>query len=210
MGGDDSVNDFVEEFISYLNLIHRLSVSENAGKTQNMVQCIVNHIRYKYMRKDEIVKLGMEMLQVDNLINIFRTRFGENLIYRKTVREDLPDPYLPSNTVLALVESALTHGLVSKEGDWRLNVDIDENEYGLLVRVSDNGVGLTSPMAVSSVSGAERKNNIAAVNLRLKEYFANQNLEHASGPEFRNMEPVNISCSGMYNKVTILLPHSGF
>ena len=210
MGGDDSVNDFVEEFISYLNLVHRLSISENAGKTQSMVQCIVNHIRYKYMRKDEIVKLRTELLQVDNLINIFRTRFGENLAYRKTAREDLPDPYLPSNTVLALVESALVHGLIPKEGDWRLNVDIDENEHGLQILVADNGVGLISSMAASSAGGLERRNNIEAVNLRLKEHFADQGPEPISAPGSGDMEPVNVSCSGMYNKVTIHLPHYGF
>jgi LytS/YehU family sensor histidine kinase len=200
------VNTFIEEFISYLNLIHRLSVGENAGKTQNMVQCIDNYIRYKYLRQDEIVKLRKEILQVDNLINIFRTRFGENLAYRKIFREDLPDPYIPSNTVLALVESALVHGLIPKEGDWRLNIDIDENEHGLLIQVADNGVGLASSETAPSGSVPERRNVIAAVNSRLKEYFTNS----GSDPELGGAEPVNISCSGMYNKVIILLPHSVF
>jgi LytS/YehU family sensor histidine kinase len=201
MRGGDPLDALIEEFISNLNLIHRLSVSENAGKTQKMVQCIDNHIRYKYLRKDEIVKLRTEMLQVDNLINIFRTRFGENLAYEKKVREDIPDPYLPSNTVLALAESALIHGLVPKEGDWRLNIEIDEHEHGLLIRVADNGVGLAPSIMDPSCSCIERKNEIAAVNARLKEYFTN--------PESGDMEPVSISCSGMYNKVTILLPRSG-
>ncbi len=204
------MNSFFEEFISYLNLIHRLSVSENAGKTQNMVQCIDNRIRYKYLRMDEIVKLRTEMLQVDNLINIFRTRFGENLAYVKSVREDLPDIYLPSNTVLALVESALIHGLVPKEGDWRLTVDIDENEERMLIQVADNGVSLASSIIDPSGNVQERKNSISAVNSRLKEYFTNSGADSAYGPKNPDMEPVNISCSGMYNKVTILLPNSGF
>lgn len=204
------MNAFVEEYISYLNLIHRLSVSENAGKTQSMVQCIDNHIRYKYLRKDEIVKLRLEMFQADNLINIFRTRFGENLAYRKTVREDLPDPYIPSNTILALVESALVHGLIPKEGDWRLNIDIDENEHGLQIQIADNGVGLASSTAGYSGSGLERRNSIAAVNARLKVYFGSQNLASIPETKVPDIEPVNITCSSMYNKVIILLPHSGF
>lgn len=209
MGRCCMVNAFVEEYIGYLNLIHRLSVSENAVKTQNIVQCIVNHIRYKYTRENEIVKLGTEMLQVDNLISIFRSRFGENLAYRKTTGEDMQDPYLPSNTVLALVESSLVHGLIPKEGNWRLNIDIDENEQGLRIQVADNGVGLASSMADPSGGGAERRNDIAAVNSRLRDYFTNPGLDPA-GPRIGGVEPVSISCSGTYNKVIIYIPRSGF
>ena len=207
-GGIDTMSAFIEEFISYLNLIHRLSVSENAQKTQNMVQCIDRHIRYKYLRVNEIVKLRTEMLQVDNLINIFRTRFGDNLEYGKSTMDRLPDPYLPANTVLALVESALIHGLTSKEGDWRLNIDIDRNEHGLLIHITDNGIGPASTVTFSS-AGSERKEVIAAVNLRLKDYFSNPVSGSVFESQYGNTEPVNISSSGKCNKVTIHLPHSG-
>lgn len=187
------MDSVMEELISYLNLIYRLSVIENADKTQGMVQCIVNHIRYKYMRKEEVVRLKTEMLQVDNLIHIFRARFGDNLAYSKTVREDLTDIYLPSNTVLKLAESALFRGLIHKDGDWKLNIDVDENEQGLFIRVADNGVGLAAKAPPGSVS--ERRDDIEAAEAILKGYFT-------------GMQPVNISCSGTYNRVTILIPRS--
>lgn len=198
------MNAFAEEFISYLNLIHRLSVGENAGKTQNMVQCIVNQIRYKYMRKDEIVRLSMELSQVDNLIGIFRARFGENLSYGKNVRDSLPDPYLPSNTVLSLVESALVLGLIPKEGDWRLNIDMDETDQGLRIRITDNGIGLVPSRTDPAESGSERRSVIAAVNSRLKEYYA----DFRPDPPEEEREPVTFSFSGSGNRTTILIPRS--
>lgn len=200
--------DMVEEFVSFLNLIHRLSVRENAGQTQNMIQCIVDHVRYKYLGQGEIVKLETEMAQVDNLIRIFRARYGENLIYQKVLSDGLPGPYLPSNTLLALVENELVYGLVPKEGDWRLSIDLDKAEEGLLIRITDNGLGLAASAAAPPDGASERRNGIAAVNARLKDFLLSQNPCPPAEPGFAGREPVAVSCSGKQNRIHILLPCS--
>jgi hypothetical protein len=94
---------------------------------------------------------------------------------------------------LKLAESALFRGLIHKDGDWKLNIDVDENEHGLFIQVSDNGVGLATKAPPGS--GPERRDDIEAAETILKGYFT-------------GMQPVNILCSGMYNRVTILIPRS--
>jgi len=188
------MDSFIEEFLSYLNLIYRLSISENSKKTQSMIQCIVNHVQYKFVRNNEIVTLKMELQQVDNLIEIFRARFGENLVFEKTIREGFSELYLPSNTVLALVESALVCGLVPKEGDWKLSIEMMENDQELQILMLDNGIGF-SPSKPDSVGlAAARTGSIAAVNSKLKDYFDCS-------------EPVDMSSSEKsYNRVVITIP----
>ena len=133
--------DFIEDFLGYMNLIHHISANENAKNTQKMIQLIVNHIKYKYIRKDEIVMLKEELLQIDNLIGIFKARFGSGLQVTDTIKDEYDSLYLPNYSIAAFVENALYHGLIPLDGEWRLSLSIEESEKDVKIQIIDNGIG---------------------------------------------------------------------
>lgn len=136
--------DFIEDFLGYLNLIHHISANENAKDTQKMIQYIVNHIKYKFIRKDEIVMLKEELLQIDNLIWIFKARFGTNLQVTNNIKDEYYSFYIPNYIIVAFVENALFHGLIPKDGEWKITLELEENELDFKIQVMDNGIGFNT------------------------------------------------------------------
>jgi two-component system, sensor histidine kinase YesM len=171
---------FIEEFLGYLNLIHHLSVGENAKRTQNMIQNVVSLTKYKFLRKDEIVKLKEELAYIDILIEIFRVRFGDQLEFLKDIEEETKHIYIPSFTVIAFIENALIHGLIPKEGDWKLKLRIDSDENNILIQIEDNGIGFDTSILDASYHAAEEIDTISSVISRMQAYYPNTGLVSVS------------------------------
>lgn len=190
--------EFIEDFFGYMNLIHHLSVSENAKKTQTMIQQIVNLVKYKFYRKDEIVTLKEELLQTRNLIDIFRARFGENLNYTNTIGDEFLNIYLPNYTLNAFVENALFHGLIPKEGIWKLMLFIEEGEEYFKIQIIDSGIGFDTSILDAAYNLAANSSNdvckITCVKSRFNSYFNNAGHIEIS------------SCKGKGTRVGIKIP----
>lgn len=169
--------DIIEDFLGFMNLIHHLSVSENAKKTQTMIQQIVNLVKYKFYRKDEIVTLKEELLQTDNLIDMFKARFGENLNYTNNIKDEFLNIYLPNYTLNAFVENALFHGLIPKEGIWKIKLDIEEGEEYFQIHITDSGIGFDTSILNLNYNSTDNSSNdvgkISSVKSRLNSYFNN-------------------------------------
>ena len=154
MGGLYLADIFVKEFLDYLNLIHHISAGANDAKSiQNITINIAAIIQYKYFRSGQLATLKEELLQTDLLIEVFKERFGAKLQFIKNIKKEAVSIYIPNYAVLAFVENALFHGLIPKEGDWKLTLKIDENEEAVQITVTDNGVGF-EPLEYEKKNGS--------------------------------------------------------
>lgn len=171
---------FVEEFLGHLNLIHHLSVGEDAKRTQKMIHNIAAIIQYKFVRSCELVPLKEELLQNDILIEIFRGRFGKNLQLIKNIKEEATSIYLPNYTVMAFVENALFHGLVPKEGDWKLTLEIDENEKSVHILIADNGVGFDTEVLKNREGLAGDIGTISYIAAQMRAFYQDSGELHIS------------------------------
>lgn len=158
-GGIYLTDEFVEDFLGYLNLIHHLTTIENAKKTQNMILNIVDLIKYKFTRKNEIVTLKEELVQIENLVEIFRARFRENLIFENTIDGEFTYNYIPNYMLMTFVENALFHGLMPKEGDWRLAIYGQEYENHIELQVVDSGIGFDTSALNAGIKAFDTSDN---------------------------------------------------
>lgn len=186
---------FIYEFLDYLNLIHHVSVGEDIQRTQNVINNIATIIQYKYIRSSELVTLKEELNKNDLLIEVFKERFGGKLQFIKEVKEVATNILIPNYVVLAFVENALFHGLVPKEGEWKLSLKIDENEKAVQIKITDNGVGFdTSVLVNKNISMSDYIGTIPYVITQLKTSFS-------------DMGEVNIvSSNNKGTKVNIKIP----
>ena len=70
-------------------------------------------------------------------------RFSGKFIYEKRVDENLLSCLIPRLTLQPIVENAIYHGLETRAGDGVITLTLEQCGNYLVVRVSDNGIGMT-------------------------------------------------------------------
>ncbi|MEN8906056.1 MAG: hypothetical protein ABF289_08880 [Clostridiales bacterium] len=131
-------NKIIQEYLEYLNLIHQFSVFENAVNTQRLIQNISNLLKYKFIRKDEIVTLKDEISFVDVILEIFIGKYGECVNYKSEINGNITDVYIPNYSVLTFVECSLFNSFESKENNLNLNLCIDYFERNIKIKIQDD------------------------------------------------------------------------
>jgi sensor histidine kinase YesM len=74
---------FFNIVVSQLNCVSRIAAMENADKTQLFTKQIIDNLRYRYCRENQIVKITEELEAAKNLLEMFKVRYGERLILTK-------------------------------------------------------------------------------------------------------------------------------
>jgi signal transduction histidine kinase len=88
------------------------------------------------------VTLGEEIGFLGSYLEIERARFGDRLDYRIRVPDDTLDARVPSLVLQPLVENALRHGLATRAGPGRVDIEAERQGDTLRLRVVDDGRGL--------------------------------------------------------------------
>ena len=131
-----------------LSVISYQAQQENAPETVNLLGSLSHFFRYTLGSNETHVPLSQEVLIIQDFYAIYHARFGDRIELRWDLdpEVELTETLIPSFLIQPLVENAFHHGLAPKEeGGW-VAIAIrnlgQEEGGGLLVRVTDNGVGI--------------------------------------------------------------------
>lgn len=161
-----------------MNIITSLA---RQGKTEEIVRVNQALIRFLQdrLRINEIQVYDTVRQEIDVLrqyVSIINHRYENEVRILWDVAEDLLDEEIPKNLLQPLVENAYFHGLISEngeiEGEMRIAVLRDEKD--ILLRVSDNGNGMSREMVErlnagdkdASGQGSRRGRHIGVANVR--------------------------------------------
>jgi LytS/YehU family sensor histidine kinase len=92
--------------------------------------------------KDETT-LAEELDFIRTYLDIERVRFGERLETRIDAPADILDALVPTMVLQPLVENCVRHGISSCMQDGRITIQAKREEGRLVLRVQDNGAGLS-------------------------------------------------------------------
>ena len=93
-------------------------------------------------RKSDEVTLGEEIVGIEPYLDIQRIRFADWLTIEYHIDDSAVDCLVPRFVLQPLVENAIRHGLSGRHAAGRIDISATVEAGALLVRVSDNGVGL--------------------------------------------------------------------
>lgn len=168
---------FIDNLISQLNCISRISALENAPKAQKLTKQIINNIKYKTGRQGQIIKLNEEINAVQNLIEIFKFRFGDIIKASISIDKEYYDVYIPHYTLMTFVENSFYHAFENKEGCWEVRVESKDADSHLRIMISDNGSGFNPDEYVNSNSPAvEEYGTINSTRQVLNRYYKCENI----------------------------------
>jgi len=103
----------------------------------------------KLMRKvldlssKEFVTLEAELEILHNYLTIEKRRLEGELDYTITIDEKIEPEFIkiPSLLTQPFVENAIRHGLMHKKSDRLLNIDFNQEDSCLVIKIKDNGIG---------------------------------------------------------------------
>ena len=109
-----------------------------------MSEKLSRFFRYAISNRESVVKVEDELRHIDDYLFIQSRRFGDRFETEISVEEpELRERYMLKMMLQPLVENAITHGLERLKRKGQIHIGIAATDRKLLIRVSDNGVGMS-------------------------------------------------------------------
>ncbi|MEG2118743.1 MAG: sensor histidine kinase [Pseudoflavonifractor sp.] len=151
-----------------------------------MCEALASFFRYTISDQENLVTVEDELQNINTYFYIQQYRFGSRLAlkveYEEGDLERLRRCKIPKLTLQPIVENAIVHGIEQKLGNGTVTVRLTLTERCLLIRISDDGVGMTPEILekinrriAGGVSSGTGKGGIAIANVnnRIKLLFGN-------------------------------------
>ncbi|MDN5353195.1 MAG: two-component system, sensor histidine kinase ChiS [Clostridiales bacterium] len=158
-----------------LNTIIGLSYSDE-NQMREALQALATYFRGKlnFEKSDEMISIEQEIELIRAYLSIEKIRFGDELNIVYDIDETVHFK-LPSLTLQPLVENAIRHGILKKEGQGTIKITIKRTENGqALAIIEDDGVGMTEEKRQELLNYTLASNHIGFSNVYRKTALLNR------------------------------------
>lgn len=126
-----------------LDTIVWLAEGSDQAKVVSMVESLSEFFRTSLNEGKDIITIREEMQHVRSYLQIQQVRYQDILAYEIDMPESILNCLIPKISVQPLVENALYHGIKNKRRMGKITVTGEEGSDYILIRVEDNGIGMT-------------------------------------------------------------------
>ena len=102
------------------------------------------------MQEDHPIPFEKELEHMHNYVDLEQLRFGEKIILDENY--EYVNFVIPSLVLQPLVENAIKHGLLPKEGDGVIRVSTSRRGNSVLIEIADNGIGFDTSKSFDKAS----------------------------------------------------------
>jgi len=142
-----------------LDSIAILAESNRGDDVIDMVNSLSTFFRNSLSQGKDIISLKTELAQAKSYLEIQQIRYSDILSYDIDIPEDLQDSMVPKLLIQPLIENALYHGIKNRRGRGHILISGEKRDGMLLIRVTDNGVGMTPEQLTQLQSGLYHDNH---------------------------------------------------
>lgn len=127
-----------------LDCIRGMAIEQGADNIEEMTRDLSGMFRYSISRKGKTKALMEEELaNVNNYLRIQQYRFRNKINITETIDPAAKKCCVPKLLIQPIVENAVFYGLEPKTGERNLNIEAYCTGKKLIVKVEDNGVGMS-------------------------------------------------------------------
>ena len=186
-------------FFNTLNTIISFSRTD-PERTRRLLIRLASLFRQTLNRRGSLTTLREELECVRTYLILEKARFGSKFRYLQEVPAELLDYHIPTLSLQPLVENAINHGLLPKEGPGIIKISgrLTVNELQLTIR--DNGVGIPPdkiPLVFQPGYGSGNGVGLSNVNLRFQNLY---------GPDYGLRLDSSPNGTTIYLRVPVLRP----
>ena len=157
-----------------LEIIRMKALINKDKEVAVMVQTLSKLFRITLDRTSNIVPLREELEHVQTYLTIQNMRFNNRYHFVCQIPNELLDCSIIKLTLQPLVENCITHGFIQTFGDEEIRIEAIESENNLIIKIIDNGIGITPANLIrirenlnhsAAIDGNELHNSIGIVNI---------------------------------------------
>lgn len=151
---------------------------EDSARARELLVTLANYFRYNLNYDAYFVPFEEELEHVGEYLEIEKARFEENLSITFDVPEDI-EIDIPTLILQPIVENAVRYG-VSRTGKRIVDIHVEEEREGILVRISDEGKGIPEEI-IEKLSKDEpigKSIGLSNVHKRMKSLYGETNGLH--------------------------------
>ena len=137
-----------------LDSIAILAESQREDDVIDMVNSLSTFFRNSLNRGEDIISLRSELIQARSYLEIQQIRYSDILTWQIDVPEEIQDCPVPKLILQPLIENALYHGIKNRRRRGLIEITGAEDGEDLLLRVKDNGAGMTPEQLALLQSGS--------------------------------------------------------
>lgn len=144
-----------------LNAIQHYNVSHNFDSAQQFLSDFAMLIRKTlHLSKQDFISLREELSFLESYIKLEKLRFEDQFTYSFLIDPniDLDQMKVPSLLLQPFVENSINHGLkYRKEPGGTIDISFTKSRDELIVKVSDNGIGIVRSMELKAARGVSHQ-----------------------------------------------------
>lgn len=141
--------------LNTLNSISRLAIIEDSPKTEEMIYLLSELFKYNLKKSSDEVILREDIENLDRYLKLQSMRFNDKIDYKIHLDDSVKDIKIPSMILYPLVENAITHGLMPKENNGKVEVKVRSLGDYITIRIEDDGVGISKHKLISILGDKE-------------------------------------------------------
>ena len=116
----------------------------------DMTEALAKFFRYTITKVENLVSVEEELDNCETYFRIQKYRFGDRLRFYvecdEEDREDIMNCRIPKLTLQPILENSIIHGTELKVGTGTLRLQFERTDSRLIIRMSDDGVGMDEMM----------------------------------------------------------------
>ncbi|CAM4384175.1 two-component system sensor histidine kinase YesM [Paenibacillus endophyticus] len=148
-----------------LNTAQWLARLKGQHEIDRFLSLFTKVLKYNLAKDGTIVTLKDEIDSLNDYVELQKIRYD----FEFDVRYDIPEPFLatplPRFILQPIVENALYHGMMDEKGV--IEVSVQETSQALLLKVTDNGNGISPEKIKELLESDTRKNNLSGLGIGL-------------------------------------------
>jgi two-component system, sensor histidine kinase YesM len=125
-----------------LDTIQWMAQENGADELVKVVVALTNLFRIGLSRGQELIPLAQELKHVESYLYIQKARYLDKFEYAVEGDPELSGCHVVRLILQPLVENAIYHGIKERRGAGRLSIQAERSGGCLLLRVTDDGVGM--------------------------------------------------------------------
>ncbi|MGG1313667.1 cache domain-containing sensor histidine kinase [Cohnella laeviribosi] len=126
-----------------LSSVHWMALMADEKKIADMVGGLSDFLRFSLNKGNEFCEVHQEISHIKNYVTVQSIRFPDKFNVEYVIQPELQDKYMLKLLLQPLVENAMIHGILKKEGTGNITVCIERKGNRMNLMVLDDGIGMT-------------------------------------------------------------------
>ena len=159
-----------------LDSIHWKAIRNKDQEVAEQVLALSDVYRYLLNNGNEFFRIRDEVKFQEKYMYLMKMRFGDRIIWKREIAEDVLDMEIPKLIIQPLIENAIVHGIEPAQDGGEIFLRIQKTETELSIEVCDTGIGFGKVISlhndeIGSLDGAFALKNMFAPRAIINDRF---------------------------------------